>query len=174
MTTKQVERPPKPITASERKALEKLLDEDFGLLRADLQRLQQVAMEQATAAVEREQKAHITRARKLEDQFRQQIIKLADEGFVVEDATGYGKRIPQLVVTSKHHEKALEVAERGVTQEWQLAQRILQGKQHIAKRELIKATVSAEALVLLEQLPTREQILEAVAIERQAALGKGA
>jgi hypothetical protein len=178
-----VERPPKPISASERQALEKLLAEDFSLLSDDIRHMAEEAEGTALAEVHKEHKRQTDAARRAEDKLLDQIRKLADDGYTVHagDPNRYGamqvsrstdtvRNTVKLTVVWDGLEKAERTAKAEVHKELQAALRIINRKHHAAKRELLKATISEDALKLLEQLPDATEVLADVAKELNAPL----
>src|SRR5665213_2945359 len=93
------------VSQSERRSLEKLLEEDFRLLRTDLHRMAGEAIRARNEAINEDRAVDMERARKSEDKIRQQIRALQDDGFKVAGRPGYEATVS---VRSTVLEKALE------------------------------------------------------------------
>lgn len=163
----------KKITATERKALDKLLDEDFSILRNDLQRMAEEARQNGRKAIDQEVKARTTRARKVEDKIRDLVRSAEDEGFRVVDSSGrYGDGNKILFrVEDTERAKAVEACEKAVGQELVAAYTLLARKQHQARRDMLVATLSDEAVSILGTVPSAESVMLEVAVaQKQASL----
>ena len=127
-------------------------------MRHDLRQMQDLATEEAIERVTAAHKTRIAKARKIEDQFRELVRKTNDDGFRVSDTSVFD-------VSDATMDRAIQDARSEVGKQAQQARRLLAGKEYEAKRNLLKATISREALLLLEGLPDATSIMEAAAKE---------
>jgi hypothetical protein len=169
MTTKRTEPTPRPISTTERKALEKLVDEDFSILRGDLQQIAGEAKEAKAEAIRKEQRAVIAKARKTEDQIRDICRKARDEGFELK--TRYSDDFT-ITVTAKSVDAEIDKAGREIVAELAVANQILSRRQHETHRSLLKATLSADAVALLDELPSAEALMREAVSARRLQLAK--
>lgn len=162
----------KKVTATERKALDKLLDEDFGILRGDLNRMAQEAQDNVRKDVEESSKARLTQARKIENKIKDLVRDAADKDFrVVNPNDRYNPSATVVFqVNDLEVEKAISKALTVVSRRLSGAVTLLARKQHQARRNMLIASISDEAVAILDALPSAETLMAEVAAEQKAAL----
>lgn len=144
----------KPVTATERKSLEKLIEADYAILgrevRSRANEITRVKVEQIN-----EDNVHNTREA---GAIRDRILKLVEDareaGFEVK-FTNYGDGV---TVKSLHLDETTSKASAEIDADMHRALRLLDMKKNTALRELLRITVSDAARGLLDEMPTAREI----------------
>ena len=152
----------KSLTQSERKAVTELLEADFDNLRRDLHDMATDAQSAAADTVREDHKARTAKAQRYEDQMTALLRKVQDDGFRVGDRYGHSVNFS---VEDKTLEDDINEAQRSVNAQLNQALSILRKKEHEAKTNLLKATLSQDAIALLETLPKAEDLMRQATLE---------
>lgn len=153
------------VTATERKDLQKLLDDEFNILAQDLNAMAHEAKSLRADEIRSEQKGVIDAARKAEDKIRDMVRHLQDDGYEIKSTHSYDFEIH---IKSTSVDKLIKEAEKEVDVELRAAQSIANRKLHQAKKDLMRATLSERAVELLEAMPKAADLMELARSEVKA------
>lgn len=159
MTDTNTEKPAKPVSATERRAIEKLLEEDFNTVAQELRDMGETAKRDRTAAIRKERSARGTKAVYWNERINQVLKEAREDGFKFMHA-GYSNT-PVMQMNAEDTELAFEIQQAiaEVQDEIAYATSLLRRKLLDAKRSLLTSCLSNEALALLNSVPTAPALL---------------
>lgn len=147
----------KPITQTERKSLEKLIEADFNILRREVGTLASSTIADRQIVIREAHGERVRQAEAIGDDLRCRVRKAEAEGFEVR--VGSYHLEDRLTVKSTHLDEALAQVQREVDIERDKALALLSVKQNTALRDLLRVTISESARTLLDELPSARAIM---------------
>ncbi len=156
--------PGKVLSASERKNLQELVDNDFGSLKAQTKRFATEAEAAETAAIVAEWESKLSRVDVWVDRYRALQAKQREEHQkLVAQAIAAGVSLNNGVGTVRGRDEALAEVRARYSSQLASAQAQIEAQRLGAQRTILMAGVSAEGLTLLATIPTAQEAMLAAA-----------